>query len=344
MHAEKTPFEDNHRRMTRIVFFIAVVLINALNLFGQEVAFELKVLEMERIDWHERRVPLTASKSAPSVNRESFAIHMPESVARSLESSAESKLIHNLRFNAADRKNTRIRFDSHAPQGAATVDVGIALELTPKVFANREMDIEVSAHVEVRTDPEPSFTTQKIKHVIHISDGETIIVGGFVNDAEARLLAGIPTLRENPMLHYLFSDKRGQRGEPELVLMLKPHIGEPLPITRVEESPTNSGRDGTRVAAASQPINTVSAPSPKDTRPLYTIQVGAFEKAATAEALVARLKMRYDAVFVDPLAGERPVYRVRVGRLANLRAAGELERQLRTEGFQPFIVPPSQFR
>ncbi len=343
MHAEKTPFEDNHRRMTRIVFFIAVVLINALNLFGQEVAFELKVLEMERIDWHERRAPLTASKSAPSVNRESFAIHMPESVARSLESSADSKLIHNLRFQAPDRKYTRIRFDSHAPQGAASVDVGIALELTPKVFANREMDINVSAHVEVRTDPEPSFTTQQIKHVVHISDGETIIVGGFVNDAEARLLAGIPTLRENPMLHYLFSEKRGQRGEPEIVLMLKPHIGESLPITRVEESPTNSSRDGAR-AAASQPINTVAAPSPKDTRLLYTIQVGAFEKAATAEALVARLKMRYDAVFIDSLAGERPVYRVRVGRLANLRAAGELERQLRTEGFQPFIVPPSQFR
>ena len=329
--------------MRRIVFFIVVALVSALNLFGQEVAFELKVLEMERIDWHERRAPLTASKSAPSVNRESFAIHMPESVARSLESSAESKLIHNLRFNAADRKNTRIRFDSHAPQGAASVDVGIALELTPKVFANREMDIDVSAHVEVRTDPEPPFTTQEIKHVVHISDGETIIVGGFVNDAEARLLAGIPTLRENPMLHYLFSEKRGQRGEPEIVLMLKPHIGESLPITRVEESPTNSGRDGTR-AAASQPIKTVAAPSQKDTRPLYTIQVGAFEKAATAEALVARLKMRYDAVFIDPLAGERPVYRVRVGRLANLRAAGELERQLRTEGFQPFIVPPSQFR
>jgi Bacterial type II and III secretion system protein/SPOR domain len=343
MHAEKTPFEDNHRRMTRIVFFIAVVLINALNLFGQEVAFELKVLEMERIDWHERRAPLTASKSAPSVNRESFAIHMPESVARSLESSADSKLIHNLRFQAPDRKYTRIRFDSHAPQGAASVDVGIALELTPKVFANREMDINVSAHVEVRTDPEPSFTTQQIKHVVHISDGETIIVGGFVNDAEARLLAGIPTLRENPMLHYLFSEKRGQRGEPEIVLMLKPHIGESLPITRVEESPTNSSRDSAR-AAASQPINTVAAPSPKDTRLLYTIQVGAFEKAATAEALVARLKMRYDAVFIDSLAGERPVYRVRVGRLANLRAAGELERQLRTEGFQPFIVPPSQFR
>jgi hypothetical protein len=339
MHAEKTPFEDNQRRMRRLVLSIAVVLIGAVNLFGQEVAFELKVLEMERIDWNERRAP-SAPKSAPSVNRESFAIHMPESVARSLESSADSKLIHNLRFNAPDRKNTRIRFDSHAPQGAATVDVGIALELTPKIFANREMDIDVSAHVEVRTDPEPSFTTHKVKHVVHISDGDTIIVGGFVNDAEARLLAGIPTLRDNPMLHYLFSEKRGQRGEPEIVLMLKPHIGESLPITRVEESPTNFGRDGTR-GAASQPIN---APTPKDARPLYTIQVGAFEKAATAEALVARLKTRYDAVFIDPLAGQRPVYRVRVGRLANLRAAGELERQLRTEGFQPFIVPPGQFR
>jgi cell division septation protein DedD len=86
----------------------------------------------------------------------------------------------------------------------------------------------------------------------------------------------------------------------------------------------------------------VAVPTPKDTRPLYSIQVGAFEKAAAAEALVTRLKMRYDVVFIEPLEGERPVYRVRVGRLANLKAAGELERQLRTEGFRPFIVPPNQ--
>jgi Bacterial type II and III secretion system protein/SPOR domain len=327
--------------MTRIVFCILVVLASVVNVFGQEVAFELKVLEIERLDWKERRVQPPASKSDPSVDRESFAIHVPELVARSLESRPDAKLIHNLRFNAPHRKNTRIRFDSHAPQGAASVDVGIALELTPKISSNREMDIDMSAHVEIRTDPEPSFTTHTVKHVVHLSDGESILLGGFVNDAEAQLLAGIPTLKDNPMLHYLFSEKRGQRGEPEIVLMLKPHIVESLPISGVEEILTKSVRDGTGVAA-SQPINTVAVPTPKDTRPLYSIQVGAFEQAAAAEALVTRLKMRYDVVFVEPLAGERPVYRVRVGRLANLKAAGELERQLRTEGFRPFIVPPNQ--
>src|SRR5262249_28453889 len=132
--------------------------------------------------------------------------------------------------------------------------------------------------------------------------------------------------------------KRGQRGEPEIVLMLRPHFLESPPITGVEANYTNSGRDGTRVAV-SQPTNIVPAPIPKDTgASLYTVQVGAFEKADAAEALVARLKMRYDVVFIEPLAGERTVYRVRVGRLANLRAAGEIERQLRTEGFKPFIV------
>src|SRR5262249_46969751 len=316
-------------------------LTGVVNVFGQEVAFELKVLEIERLDWKERRVQPPASKSDPSVNRESFAIHVPELVAPSLASRADAKLIHNLRFNAPHRKNTRIRFDSHAPQGAASVDVGIALELTPKISSNREMDIDMSAHVEVRTDPEPSFTTHTVKHVVHISDGESILLGGFVNDAEARLLAGIPTLKDNPMLQYLFSEKRGQRGEPEIVLMLKPHIVESLPISRVDEGFTNSVRDGKR-EASSRPINIVGAPPPRDPWPLYTIQVGAFEKAVAAEALVARLKTRYDAVFIEPLAGDRPVYRVRVGRLANLRAAGELERQLRTEGFQPFIVPPNQ--
>src|SRR5262245_52886639 len=327
--------------MTRVVFCILVVLTGVVNVFGQEVAFELKVLEIERLDWKERRVQPPASKSDPSVNRESFAIHVPELIARSLESRPDAKLIHNLRFNAPHRKNTRIRFDSHAPQGAASVDVGIALELTPNISSNREMDIDMSAHVEIRTDPEPSFTTHTVKHVVHLSGGDSILLGGFVNDAEAQLLAGIPTLKDNPMLHYLFSEKRGQRGEPEIVLMLKPRIVESTPMNVVEENSKNPVRDGTR-AATSQPVNTVAAPPRKESGPLYTIQVGAFEKAPAAEALVARLKMRYDEVFIAPPAGERPVYRVRVGRLSNRRAAGELARQLRTEGFQTFIVPANQ--
>jgi len=326
--------------MRSIVFSIVVVLIGALNVFGQEVAFELKVLEMERIDWKDRRVPLPVSKSSASVNHESFVAHVPESVAGSLESRADSKIIHKLRFNAPDRKNTRIRFDSHAPQGAASVAVGIVLELTPKIAANGEIDIDMSAHVEIRMDPEPSFTTKAVRHAVHISEGESIILGGIVDDAEARLLAGIPTLKDHPMLHYLFSEKRGQRGEPEIVLMLKPQIIESLPINGVEEVSTNLGRDGTRTAPA-QPIKTAATASLKDTRPLYTIQVGAFEKASAADALVARLKMRYDVVFIEPPDSEHPVYRVRVGRLPNRRAAGELERQLRTDGFQPFIVPPN---
>src|SRR5262245_18544702 len=225
--------------MTRVVFCILVVLTGVVNVFGQEVAFELKVLEIERLDWKERRVKPPASKSDPSVNRESFAIHVPELVARSLESRPDAKLINNLRLNAPHRKNTRIRFDSHAPEGAASVDVGIALELTPKISSNREMDIDMEAHVEIRTDPEPSFTTHTVKHVVHISDGESIHLGGFVNDAEAQLLAGIPTLKDNPMLHYLFSEKRGQSGEPEIVLMLKPHLVESLPISGRSEEHTS---------------------------------------------------------------------------------------------------------
>ena len=111
----------------------------------------------------------------------------------------------------------------------ARADATIFFELTPKIFPNREMALDVKAYVEIQTDAVAFFKTHPVKHLIRISEGESIILGGFVNDDEARLLTGMPMLKDSPLLQYLFSEKRGQPDEPEIVLMLNPNIEGALP-------------------------------------------------------------------------------------------------------------------
>jgi cell division septation protein DedD len=311
---------------------------------------ELKALEMKRIDWPERRPQSPGPKSDAQVNRASFASHLPENISRSLEISPNSKIIHSVVVNAPDRKPTQIRIISR--------DVGVVLELTPQILPNREMGIDMKTNVEIRPNPQTSFTTQTVRQTVRLAEGERIIVGGFITDAEARSLIGMPALKDNAILHYLFSDKRGQPDEPELVLMLSPRIvGSPeihsvdapsRPVdtpTRTTAAPARpagppAGTVGTPAPAIVAPVRTVDAPSSRPKRSLYTVQVGAFESAATAETLRARLNKRYEGVFVQQFTDKRTLYRVRVGRVPDVKTAKQLERQLRAEGLKAAVIVP----
>jgi rare lipoprotein A len=90
-------------------------------------------------------------------------------------------------------------------------------------------------------------------------------------------------------------------------------------------------------AAAAVNRGVSPAPSPSSS-PVYTIQVGAFETQTAAEALQKKLQERYNDVTVQTFSTTRTLYRVRVGRLADLASAEKLARQLRDEQFDPFVV------
>jgi cell division septation protein DedD len=73
-------------------------------------------------------------------------------------------------------------------------------------------------------------------------------------------------------------------------------------------------------------------------RPLYAVQVGAFEKEDAATTLVARLRTQHNIVFIEEFAKDRMFYRVRVGCVADRRAAAQLEQQLRAQGLPSFVA------
>jgi hypothetical protein len=290
----------------RTALLFSALLAVSVEVFAHDVTFELKALELERIDWSERR----------QVKRASFATHVPGGVARALSSSPNAKIVHRILLSATDGKTTRISILSR--------EAALALELTPQILPNRELAVDIKVSVEIRLDPEPPFTTDPIHHVVRIPEGESIVVGGFVNDAETRWLQGMPEFKDNPLLQYLFSQKRGTAEESEIVLMLSPSFVGLPDVEVVNAAPKTQ-------------------PEPSE-RFLYTVQVGAFANAAAAGALLAELKKRYNEVFIQQITADRTLHRVRVGRLQNLKSAKQLEQQLRTQGFQPFVAPAGKVK
>jgi len=88
-----------------------------------------------------------------------------------------------------------------------------------------------------------------------------------------------------------------------------------------------------RVLKATEVLPTSASP-----RPVYAVQVGAFENPRAAEDLKQRLARKYPDVTVQILPGEKTVYRVRIGREPDIQTANRLASQLRKQDFQPFVV------
>ena len=80
------------------------------------------------------------------------------------------------------------------------------------------------------------------------------------------------------------------------------------------------------------PAKVVSSP------PVYAVQIGAFESPDAAEDLKQQFEKKYPSVTVQTLPGEKPIYRVRIGREANIETAQKLAAQLRKEDLKPFVV------
>jgi rare lipoprotein A len=73
-------------------------------------------------------------------------------------------------------------------------------------------------------------------------------------------------------------------------------------------------------------------------QPTFSVQVGAFGSEQAAEDLKRRLEGKYPDVIVQMFAGDKPLYRVRIGREPDLQSAEKLASELRKEDFQPFVV------
>jgi rare lipoprotein A len=73
-------------------------------------------------------------------------------------------------------------------------------------------------------------------------------------------------------------------------------------------------------------------------KPMFGVQVGAFESQRSAEQLKQRLQKKYPSVTVQTFEGEKTVYRVRIGNEPDLQAAEKLASQLRTQNLKPFVV------
>jgi len=112
-------------------------------------------------------------------------------------------------------------------------DIGIILTITPRIsdggLITLELQIEKS-DVNTKALPlgnlsnVPVFTKKTAKTVLSVLEGQTIVIGGLIEDSKNVVKSGIPILSKIPLLGALFGSQEYTIKRSELVLLMTPHI------------------------------------------------------------------------------------------------------------------------
>jgi general secretion pathway protein D len=130
-------------------------------------------------------------------------------------------------------------------------DVGIKIEVEPRVHHNKEvtlkLTIEVSnlnGFVEVQAGQrQPIIGTRTIASSIRLKDGETNLLAGLFRTDKSNTTNSVPFLGDIPILGRLFSKKATTNGQTDLVLTLTPHIIRIPDVTAEDLEPVYVGTD-----------------------------------------------------------------------------------------------------
>ena len=111
------------------------------------------------------------------------------------------------------------------------IDVGVNLDITPKVHGDRDVTLKVKVEISAVTSrisvgglDQPIIGQRKVEQEIRLREGEMNILGGILETQETTSMSGIPGLSQIPVLKHFFSSTRTEVSENEVLIVMTPHI------------------------------------------------------------------------------------------------------------------------
>ena len=181
-----------------------------------------------------------------------FFITIPTSLLGHLYNRADGKVLQNPSLRATDGKPAKLRIGTQQPiaQGSfstgiggqvgfggggfttfTTVDVGVTLDLTPRVLLNRDVSLNIKVALKTITGFEnlggnryPILANREIEHDIQLKEGESSVVGGIIQESDTVSVEGTNGLSKIPLLKYLFSTEDTSITKNEVLIIITPTI------------------------------------------------------------------------------------------------------------------------
>ncbi|MDD5762403.1 MAG: type II secretion system protein GspD, partial [bacterium] len=121
-------------------------------------------------------------------------------------------------------------------------DVGITLRLTPHIHESEFVSLEIfqeSSAVKKTSDSStvgPTTTKRSAKTSVLVKNGDTVVIGGMMQETFSTSESQVPLLGDIPLLGNLFKYRSVSRKKTNLLIFLTPHvIKEPKDLTKASE-------------------------------------------------------------------------------------------------------------
>lgn len=188
------------------------------------------------------------------INRARIGIS-PGLAIRLLRQDGESNLLANPRIRVKNREKAKIHIGDKIPipvttigagnnsfigQSANYLDVGLKLDVEPRVMLNNEVSIRISLEVSNATfiagSDFPTIGTRNTSTVLMSTDGETQVLAGLISDEDRNTIRKVPGLSDLPIIGRLFSNPREDEARTEIVLLITPHVVRNLQRPSADDS------------------------------------------------------------------------------------------------------------
>ncbi|PYU49558.1 MAG: type II and III secretion system protein [Acidobacteria bacterium] len=269
------------------------------------------------------------------LNGSAYDVTLPSLTANAVLTDTATKIIQNPEVRSVDGQTAKLKIGDRIPIATGSFssgigiaggtagginplvntqftyqDVGVNIDLTPRVHPNREVSLKLKVEVSSHTGDQsiggitqPIISQRVIEDDIRLKEGEVSILGGLIQRTDSKTLEGWPGLAKLPLLGYLFSHNKTDHQEDEVLIVLTPRIVRMPEWTKANLRPMYSGSDALVQVKREAEIH---APAPPPVTPQQQPQTNP-APAPTAPAPAAQgvaAKLRFEPQSLSLKAGQ----------------------------------------
>lgn len=226
-----------------------------------EVMLEVEVLEIKRTRLQELGIkfpenislaPLTSGAGVPltlrdltnNINSRTTGVSTPTASVNAKAVDSDVNILANPRIRAKNLETATIQIGERVPNVTTTstttfvsesityTDVGLKLEVQPRVYLDNDVGIRVKldvSNVVSQSQTKNGATTYQLgtrnaATSLRLKDGETQILAGLINNEDRRTGNKIPLLGDFPIIGRLFGNNVDNKEKTEIVLSITPRL------------------------------------------------------------------------------------------------------------------------
>lgn len=109
-------------------------------------------------------------------------------------------------------------------------DTGVILNIAPVINSNRRVELNVSQQVSsaqannLSGVQSPLIINRSLQTTLSLNDGETVLLGGMIQENFSKGNSGVPYLKDIPFLGNLFKSESQSVDRTELIVLITPYI------------------------------------------------------------------------------------------------------------------------